>query len=723
MTSHAGESSRVSARREAAPEQTMVLIVDNEPSFADLAAEMLTREEDRLTVETEVRAADALRAVEELPIECIVSDYDMPGMNGLELLEAVRERDPDLPFILFTGKGSEEIASEAIAAGVTQYLQKKSGREQYALLANQIRNAVAQYRTETELRKSERRYERTMTVLHETTRDLMRAGTKDEIYRAAIETADEILNVPVVAAYRFDPGEGVLAHAVSTHSTHEGLDPERSFERGEGLVWDVFSEGETTYVEDARAVDAAGSPETLSRSEVIVPLGTHGVFVAGSDDVDGFDETTVELIQILAANTEAALDRAEREELLREHDRTLTHQNEELTRLNHTNEIVREITRGVAQATTKTEIERTVCERLSDAERYLFAWIAPAGEPSSPATSAGIDATYVDRIREDGDGAPEVQLARAALEDGDVKLVRNVLEDRAWDARRAEALTHGFQTVIAVPLTDGDRRYGALVVHVPGSDAVSENERDVLAELGETIGHAIRSVERTRDLLTDDRVELELVCTDDRLLLVRLVRHIERPISLEGLIERGEDGVSLFLSVEEPPVERVLELEDAWAPIEHVTLVSAGEDAGLFEVTITSTPFLDILRDHEARLSGATTESDGATLVLQIPQRVDTRALVEAIQEAYPETELAARRETSRRRPAGRFDRELEEHLTGKQLEALQSAHYSGFFDWPRESTGEDLAEALDISPPTFHYHLRAAERKLVKLALETHSN
>jgi PAS domain S-box-containing protein len=66
----------------------------------------------------------------------------MPGQNGIEFLEDVRDRDPDLPFILYTGKGSEAVASKAISAGVSDYLQKESGTEQYAILANRITNAV-----------------------------------------------------------------------------------------------------------------------------------------------------------------------------------------------------------------------------------------------------------------------------------------------------------------------------------------------------------------------------------------------------------------------------------------------------------------------------------------------------------------------------------------------------------------------------------------------------
>lgn len=68
----------------------------------------------------------------------------MPGQNGIEFLETDREEYPNLPFILYTGKGSEEVASDAISAGATDYLQKGSGTDQYQLLANRTPNAVGQ---------------------------------------------------------------------------------------------------------------------------------------------------------------------------------------------------------------------------------------------------------------------------------------------------------------------------------------------------------------------------------------------------------------------------------------------------------------------------------------------------------------------------------------------------------------------------------------------------
>ena len=126
-----------------------VLHVEDEQEFAELTATFLERENDRVSVDTATSAAAGLDRLTER-YDCVVSDYDMPGMTGIEFLEAVRDGYPDLPFILFTGKGSEEVASDAIAAGATDYLEKRHGTDHYTLLANRIKNAVRQYRVQRE---------------------------------------------------------------------------------------------------------------------------------------------------------------------------------------------------------------------------------------------------------------------------------------------------------------------------------------------------------------------------------------------------------------------------------------------------------------------------------------------------------------------------------------------------------------------------------------------
>ncbi len=162
------------------PETISVLHVDDDPAFADVAATFLEREDDRFAIETVHSADEGLNTIRDDPPDCVVSDYDMPGMDGVEFLRAVREEHPDLPFLLFTGKGSEEVASEAMSAGVTDYLQKQSGTEQYGLLANRVVNAVSQYRSASELRATREEY----AAVFENARDgLLLVDVEDDEFR------------------------------------------------------------------------------------------------------------------------------------------------------------------------------------------------------------------------------------------------------------------------------------------------------------------------------------------------------------------------------------------------------------------------------------------------------------------------------------------------------------------------------------------------------------
>jgi len=157
-------------------DSTRLLHVDDEPDFAELTAVYLEREGDRFDIETATSASEGLVLLDD-DIDCIVSDYDMPGMNGIEFLEAVRGEYPDVPFVLFTGKGGEEVASEAISAGVTDYLQKRGGSEQYELLANRISNAVEQTRACVQAAE----HHRISTVVREINQAVVEATSRDEV--------------------------------------------------------------------------------------------------------------------------------------------------------------------------------------------------------------------------------------------------------------------------------------------------------------------------------------------------------------------------------------------------------------------------------------------------------------------------------------------------------------------------------------------------------------
>jgi len=134
------------------PREIRVLHVDDDPELVALVGEYIERERESLTVLTESDPTAVIDRIESDPVDCVVSDYQMPRLDGLTLLEQVRATRPDLPFILFTGRGSEAVASSAISAGVTDYIQK-GGTETYELLANRIEKAVDRQRAHREVER------------------------------------------------------------------------------------------------------------------------------------------------------------------------------------------------------------------------------------------------------------------------------------------------------------------------------------------------------------------------------------------------------------------------------------------------------------------------------------------------------------------------------------------------------------------------------------------
>jgi PAS domain S-box-containing protein len=159
-----------------------LLVVDDDVTYADMAAEWLGLE--GLTVECVESAAEALTELED-SFDCVVSDYDMPKMDGLEFLAAVRRRGVDVPFVMHTGHGNEALASEAIAAGVTDYVPKGFSQAHFATLAARIRLAVERVRTE-------RRFRAVFTQGF----DAMLVANEDGYYVDANPMAERIMGLP-----------------------------------------------------------------------------------------------------------------------------------------------------------------------------------------------------------------------------------------------------------------------------------------------------------------------------------------------------------------------------------------------------------------------------------------------------------------------------------------------------------------------------------------------
>jgi predicted DNA binding protein len=98
-----------------------------------------------------------------------------------------------------------------------------------------------------------------------------------------------------------------------------------------------------------------------------------------------------------------------------------------------------------------------------------------------------------------------------------------------------------------------------------------------------------------------------------------------------------------------------------------------------------------------------------------LSKEAEPRAFVEEYQSRVPSATLKSYRDDERpQRTNQEFVAEVTASLTDRQRDALRTAYASGFFDSPKQASGEDVAEVMDITRATFHQHLRAAERKLL---------
>jgi PAS domain S-box-containing protein len=128
-----------------------ILYVDDEPDLLELG-KMCLEQSPEFRVDTLPSAEDALSSPGIFSYDAIVSDYQMPKMNGIAFLKAVREKSRDIPFILFTGRGREEVVIDAINNGADFYLQKGGDIEaQFAELSHKIRQAVKRKQYEDRL--------------------------------------------------------------------------------------------------------------------------------------------------------------------------------------------------------------------------------------------------------------------------------------------------------------------------------------------------------------------------------------------------------------------------------------------------------------------------------------------------------------------------------------------------------------------------------------------
>ncbi|MFC4986255.1 bacterio-opsin activator domain-containing protein [Saliphagus infecundisoli] len=608
----------------------------------------------------------------------------------------------------------QKLAKQGVLKNIECTATDKAGRE-HTLLVNirevSIQGGTLLYSCRDVTKRKQR--EEALATLQGTARDFLYAGTHAEIAGHVVDDTPGVLDLETSAVYLFDADANDLRPAAQSAAMEELNGPLPTVHAdGETLPSHSFVANEVLFLADVHDDDRLENPATDLRSACYIPLGDHGVFVAGSPEVGVFDEVRRELADLLAATAEAALDRVNRESRLREQDRTLKRRNDQLTDLNRVNETIREIDQAIVQAETRSEINHAVPELLTADDRFSFAWIGtvdPDGDNLEPQTWAGNEQGYLDSRSFPAESSETEPASRTAAT-GTMTTVENVAKGLREEPWRSDALARDYLSVLSLPLAYNDLTHGMLTVYADSRNAFDGTTRDVLVELGETIAAAISAIERKNALLTASMTRLEFTVNDPGFVLSRIAHNADCRLSYRGGIQQTAEGSYVFVAVED--VDAVTEAAVDLVGVETVQQISADNGEGILRLELAA-PFIALdLADHGAVFREATAEPSETTIVINVPETVDTRAITRLIQEAFNDVKLRAKR-TVDRTPEDNSSTGALSELTNRQLEVVQTAYYSGFFESPRESTGQDVAAALDISPTAFYNHIRTVQKKL----------
>jgi len=194
-----------------------VLYVDDESHLLDIGKLFLERTTE-FRVTTASSASAGLEILKTNGIQAIVSDYQMPGLDGIGFLKQVRAINKTIPFILFTGRGREEIAIEAFENGADFYLQKGGApKPQFAELTKKIKAAVAHHRADAQVTILNSLY----AVLSATNKAIVRIHDKNELLNEICRIAVENGGFAMVWAGMANPINRLI-EPVSKFGSSEG---------------------------------------------------------------------------------------------------------------------------------------------------------------------------------------------------------------------------------------------------------------------------------------------------------------------------------------------------------------------------------------------------------------------------------------------------------------------------------------------------------------------
>jgi signal transduction histidine kinase len=332
-----------------------------------------------------------------------------------------------------------------------------------------------------------RRQEDALSALHEATRAFMEAPDEEAIADIAVETARTTLELPLSGLWIHDDEADALTPLALTDEAAALLDDPPTYTAGESLSWQAFQQNTLEVYDDVRAEQDRLNEDTMIRSEMIVPLGDHGVMNFGATETAEFSAIDRSLARILGNTVEAALSRAAREQQLRTQRRELERQNDRLA--NFTSVVSHDLRNPLNVAQTRLELAQDECstphldaatDALTRMETLIddLLTLAREGEPVDETEALAIDA-IVQRCWSN------VETAEATLQvttDRTVLANRNRLQ-QLFENLISNAVAHGGPGVTVSIGAHDDGFYVA-----DDGVGIPPDERDDVLEPGYTTG-------------------------------------------------------------------------------------------------------------------------------------------------------------------------------------------------------------------------------------------
>ena len=552
--------------------------------------------------------------------------------------------------------------------------------------------------------------ERSLESFHDATAELTTAETVTEAGTVAAEAAAAVFDMPTTAVYHYGSAAGELepvATGPEAPSASE-LDPVTA---ADTAVWEVFVD------ETIRQVETEAAPVLDIDSDdsvLLVPLGGNGILAVWRSD-EAFD---TEAASIVAATLEAALNRLHGERKLADRREELAKQTERAERLESITEVTSRVEAAITTRSSQEEIQEAVCEELVETGPFTAAWVATAEigtDRLTPRAVVGTTREHVEKALGGDRDRSDPHPARDAWQRGEPRVVTDPAAGGRRSDWRRDLLRAGAGSVCAVPLAYDGITYGVLTVIADETDAFGDQERDILSQLGTSIGYAITAIERRHALESDDTLELEFQGGEMDLPFARLAREFDCPVRLDRTVRRQDGSISVYYTLESDPPSAIAERADELLP-GTVNVVSRGGGQTVLERRGASW-FGSQIPEYGGVLRHSRATPESVKLIVELPREADTRTIVNRITDAFPTLELTAQRQHRQTAPTpGGVREQLEDRLSERQYEALETGHAMGYFNWPRDSSGEAVADALGITQPTVNKHIRLGERKVFDL-------